>query len=582
MKIAAYEVLDELGRGGMGAVYRVRGPDGREAALKVLVGTDRGRFARFERERRLLASLGESEGFVGLLDAGVSGEKAWLLMPLVPGGTLRQRLMAGPLGVEETIALGEALATALGRAHERGIVHRDMKPENVLFTAQGHPLLADLGLAKHFDRTGVGASQSVALTVSGEVKGTAGYMAPEQLERAASAGPPADVFSLGAVLHECLTGRPAFQGGSVLEVLSRLASGTVPPIGRPGVPAWLEAALARALATDPRARFATGAAFASALRRTVKAPPRRSPLAPLLLGGVLGAGVLAIFVLAPSAATPNKPLALPGKSQRPPPDKAVSSEAKALAARADAELARGDWDAAIADWSKAIELAPGDATFWVNRAGARAGKTDWDGAIADCSKAIELDPGLAMAWAERGYARLHKGDWDGSLADSTRAIELNPRFATAWTNRAEARQMKGDWDGEIADSTKALELNPTLARAWANRGYARGQTGDWDGSLADSTRAIELEPASAKSWLNRGAARGNKGDWNGALADMTKAVELEPTLAAAWTNRGIARLQRNDAAGIADLERSLELGLGGDDAVKVRQFIDDAKKRGLR
>src|SRR5262249_18177337 len=137
VKIGPFEVLGELGRGGMGAVYRVRTPAGRDAALKVLRSADAASFGRFERERGLLASLGEKEGFVGLLEAGASADGAWLLMPLVPGGTLRERLKAGPVGIEERISLGKELAAALGHAHERGIVHRGVKPENVLFTDSG-------------------------------------------------------------------------------------------------------------------------------------------------------------------------------------------------------------------------------------------------------------------------------------------------------------------------------------------------------------------------------------------------------------------------------------------------------------
>jgi tetratricopeptide (TPR) repeat protein len=641
MKIGAYEVLEELGRGGMGAVYRVRGPDGREAAIKVLLGADRERVLRFERERRLLDSLGEAGGFVELLDAGVSGETAWLLMPLVPGGTLRQRLAAGPLGVEETIALGKELATALGRAHERGIVHRDVKPENIIFTARGRPLLADLGLAKHFDRDAPGTSQSVELTARGTLKGTAGYMAPEQVDDAASAGPPADVFALGAVLHECLAGRSAFQGRDLLEVLTKLASGRVEPIGRPDVPAWLEAALVRALAHEPGERFANGAAFAIAL---AGAPgTRRSLLAPIVLAlaVLLAVGVLAL-------ARTGKPVDL----HSPAPAPARSSEARALAARGEEAIAHHDWSAAIADCSKAIELDPTLALAWATRGGARGNAGDWEGEIADSTKAIALDPTLALAWSNRGIGRRHKGDWDGALADCekavellpgfaggwvslgdarlqkhdmagaiadcTRAIELDPGLALAWAERSTVRSEQQDWDGVIADATKAIELDPRLPVAWVNRGRARSYKGDFDGEIADCTKAIELDPKSIQAWENRGQARCNKdkpdfdgaiadftkaieldpgdglvwldrgtarysrGDGDGAIADATRAIELSPARAHSWLVRGIARLQKNDRGGALDVERSLELGLPEEDAASARKALDDARKLGLR
>ncbi len=315
MRIGSYDVLGELGRGGMGVVYRVRAPDGRELALKLLLKVDRGTFARFERERRLLASLGEKEGFVGLLDSGSSAEGAWLLMPLAPGGTLRKKLEAGPLGVEETVALGLQLATALGAAHARGIVHRDVKPENVLFTGgpgAGRALLADLGLARHFDRLAPGGSQSMSLTAHGMVKGTAGYMAPEQLEDPRSVGPPCDVFALGLVLHECLAGRPAYQGDSLLEVFARVRSGVREPHGRRDVPAWLETTLEKALAADPRSRFPDGASLARALGARRPGPRAR---APLLLGTALGALILAASLIVSS----RSPTPAPARVEPAPP-----------------------------------------------------------------------------------------------------------------------------------------------------------------------------------------------------------------------------------------------------------------------
>ena len=565
MRIGGYEVLGEVGRGGMGVVYRVRTPDGREAALKLLVMADAATFARFERERRLLASFGESEGFVELLDSGTSGDGAWLVMPFVPGGTLRQRLEAGPLGVEETIALGKELARALGVAHERGIVHRDVKPENVLFTASGRALLTDLGLAKHFDRLAKGASQSVSLSQHGTFKGTAGYMAPEQLDDARTAGPQADVFALGAVLYECLAGRPAFHGDSVLDVIARMTSGSLERMGRPGVPEWLEAIVVRALAPDPRARFVTGAALARALgsRDAKPTPPRRGAL--LLLGGalVVAAGIV-LGVLGASGGekrAPGKPIVPPARP--PAPSVAPRLSARELVERALAKANAADWDGEMADCNAAIALDPTLASAWANRGVARGNRGDFDGEIADCTRAIELDPELATAYANRAYAHEKKGDREREIADCTKAIELDPKLSQAWANRGVARQNKGDRDGAIADYTRALEIDARLGIAWANRGVARGENGDLDGEIADCTKAIELDPTVATDWQNRGVARLGKGDLDGAIADCTKAIELDPTHAVDWWNRAFARLKKGDWDGvIADSTKAIELDPG--------------------
>src|SRR5581483_116301 len=146
-RLGAHELGEVLGRGAAGTVFRATGPRG-EVAIKLLETRDESALLRFDRERRLLDALGE--GFVPLLEAGFAPEGPYLVMPLVRGGTLRERLARGPLDIEEARALGRALAVALGRAHEKGIVHRDVKPGNVLFTEQGEPLIADLGIAKHF------------------------------------------------------------------------------------------------------------------------------------------------------------------------------------------------------------------------------------------------------------------------------------------------------------------------------------------------------------------------------------------------------------------------------------------------
>ena len=555
----------------MGIVFRARSPGGGEVALKLLARVDAGRTARFARERRLLGSLGETDGFVPLLDAGESGEGPFIVMPYLSGGTLREKLEGEPLGVERTVALGIELARALGAAHARGIVHRDLKPENVLFTAAGRSLVADLGLAKHFDRSAPGASQSVSLSSAGEVRGTAGYMAPEQIGDGKSVGPPADVFALGAILYECLAGRPAFEGTTFLEVLSRTAAPRVEPIGRPGVPRALEAVVRRALASDPLARYSSGASLAKALV-SLDAGPRRGRVA---LAAAAGAVVLVVAGLV-ALASFARPQAAPASFARPPAPPAVGVDP--IVEGQKKELA-GDIDGALADYTRAIDLDPGRALAWVSRGIARDRKHDAEGAIADSTRALELDPTLARAWLNRGIARARAGDADGALADCSRGLELDPKQAFGWANRGAIRGTKGDAAGEISDCSRAIELDPGIADAWANRAIARAATGDDEGAIADSTKAIELDPRRALNWSSRGNAHAHRGEGKEALDDYGRALDLEPGLVTVRFNRGVVRMKSGDLEGAsADFEAVIQLS--PDDAGAWQNLGSVATERG--
>jgi hypothetical protein len=280
----------------MGTVFRARGPRGEAVALKVLATADREKVARFERERRLLGELGAEDGFVPLLDGGNAPEGPFIVMPLLGGGTLRQRLERGPLGTEKTLEIGRALARALGRAHAKGIVHRDLKPENVLFDADDRPLVADLGLAKHFDQPGEASRRGVSLSQQGAFRGTAGYAPPEQTSDAKSAGPASDVFALGAILHECLAGRPAFEAESLLALLSKMARGDHDALGPGEAPAWLAAVIDRALDPDPEARFADGAELLDALESRASGGRRRALVPAIALLALLAVGAALALV----------------------------------------------------------------------------------------------------------------------------------------------------------------------------------------------------------------------------------------------------------------------------------------------
>jgi hypothetical protein len=312
----------------MGAVYRARSPRGEEVALKLLAKTAPEQVARFERERRLLGDLARQGGFVPLLDAGSAPEGPFIVMPLMSGGTLRARLEKGPLGLAATLELGRALALALARAHERGIVHRDMKPENVLFDGAGRPFVADLGIAKHFDRDAAGASRSLSLSQGGTFRGTAGYASPEQATDSKSVGPASDVFALGAILHECLAGKPAFEGGTLVELMTKVASADYERLSPAAAPSWLARVLERALAPDPAARFADGRALLGALSG---AGGRSAARVVPLLAAVTAVSLVAAIVVVARSRGPADPATRPAEAVGP---KRVTDAERARVARA--------------------------------------------------------------------------------------------------------------------------------------------------------------------------------------------------------------------------------------------------------
>ncbi|MGE0706496.1 MAG: protein kinase [Planctomycetota bacterium] len=293
-----YRVVRELARGGMGVVYEVEhAVTGGRYALKTILGEvarleDRARFAQ---EARLAAAI-EHPHVARLHTAELEGELPYLVQDLLRGGDLTARVeRGGPLPEAQAVALVELLAGGVAAAHAKGVLHRDLKPQNVLFDERGAPKITDFGLARRLGST------SLRLTATGELLGTPSYMAPEQVDDARGAGPAADVYALGGILCFALTGHPPFAGGSLWETLDKVLHAPPPDLRREGVSAGLAQLVTRLLDKDPGARpSAAELAELLAAGELRAGPPRRAALALL---GVVGLALTggALLTLRPAA-----------------------------------------------------------------------------------------------------------------------------------------------------------------------------------------------------------------------------------------------------------------------------------------
>lgn len=264
-ELGDFELLEEIGRGGMGVVYRARQRSlGREVAVKVMLrGADApsGDQVRFQGEAEAAARL-DHPNIVPIYETGVVGGWRYFGMKLIEGQTLSRLLADGPMEQIEAARLVMRIARAIQYAHEHGVVHRDLKPANILLDAAGRPYVSDFGLAKR-------DTADPTLTTTGAILGTPSYMAPEQAGSGrGEVGPAADVFSLGAILYALLTGRPPFQGSSpVNTVLALLEQDPPPPrLLERGLDRDLEMIVLRCLQKPPELRYASAAALADDLQ----------------------------------------------------------------------------------------------------------------------------------------------------------------------------------------------------------------------------------------------------------------------------------------------------------------------------
>ncbi len=638
--IGDFELLREIGRGGMGVVYEARQLSlQRSVALKVLTpgaGLEPAAILRFRREAAAAAAL-EHEGIVKVHATGVSGDVHWIAMELVDGAPLNRAGAAlRQRGVAAVVDVVAQVAEALAHAHAKGIVHRDVKPANVLLRANGRAMLTDFGIARDARNPSLTATQGFA--------GTPYYAAPEQLRGGAAADARSDVFSLGTTLYELLTGRLPFAGATTHEVTQSILGreATDPQRLDAALPDDLCAIVLKALEKAPERRYQSAAEFAAdlraflahksvqarrptrieRLRRWVRREPLRATLAGVLLvGGPLLVGSLG-YLLANLDHIRTGELALRARQL----DDALA-EATILQEASRFRDAAATLTQILAD-DPGNEEAIGGLVFchW-HTASRKTATTHLDQALkaldahapivakstpllrlrAEILEVLDRKPeaeqiraGLgpvtgALDHFLMGRAQLARGH-RGERAAFSRAVEYLRRALIASDKQRVTFAFEyAHAAGHVTDRSVAADCEALLSERWADRGLAWFWAGfahqgvDIGKAIACYQKAVALDPTLFLAWDNLGAALANRGEFVAARQAFERGIAAKPKAAGLRRNFGIALINQGEFD-LAEQEFRKVLELDADDvaslvqiaALQRRKRDHDAAEKSLR
>jgi len=571
--LGRYRLVECIGEGGMGEVWKAHDANlDRVVAIKMIRGAldDATARERFRREARVLSRLSHP-GVATVFDFAAQDGSDFLVMEYVAGGTLQTRLEAGPLALDTVLELGVAIADALENAHRNGILHRDLKPGNVMLTDDGQPKILDFGLAVLL----AGGKATGRMTQSGTVVGSLPYMAPEQLFGDAD-DVRADVYALGVMLFEMATGRRPFSKDRPEALMFAIINNSAPSVRslRPDAPPELDRLIAECLNKEPSHRPSTAAAVAETLRRirvgnissapvpvaseairaiavlplrNISQDPAQEYFADGMTEAIISdlAQIRALRVISRTSAMRYKgtTLAIPEIARELNVDAVLEGSAllvgnrvrlsvQLISARADETLWAARYDRELEDvlglqselaetvaHEIAVKLTPREATQLARRG------------------AVNPEAHLEFLRSRHSYFAASPQAVEMGLRHARRALELDPELAPAWSALADChafRALRGmappaeAFAEGTAAALKALELDPSLADAHAALGVIRSHSGDLAGGVSALKRAIELSPGLAPAHDRLGRVLYAYERHPEAIAAMHKAVSLDP------------------------------------------------------
>jgi tetratricopeptide (TPR) repeat protein/predicted Ser/Thr protein kinase len=553
-EISHYRILRKLGAGGMGEVFLAEDSTlGRKVAIKMLserwAGSDQAR-QRLLNEARAAAAL-DHPNICSVYEVGEEGGQVFIVMQYIDGQSLAERIWKRPLPPGDVVDIGLQVAQALEEAHAAGIIHRDIKPQNIIITPRGQVKVLDFGLAKHDRPDAADAETKERLTEAGNVVGTPAFMSPEQW-RGREGDARSDIFSLGVTLYECATGTHAFERGTPIEVGIRVVTDTPrrPSELNLAVPPGLERIIARAMAKDPAARYES---------------------ARLLHSDLLGlqhelAGSSAVSHPVPAASSPTN------ASRRAFRFKAL------IAASAVAVLAAAWFGSSLMRGGR--QATSPEAIVWYTRGTSAIREGAYFQAGKALERALEIDSAFALARVRRAEAYAEIELTDRAREELVQAMALLPdRSSLSSTESlyvdAVAATLSRNFKTAIDKYLQIVDNAPREEKpaAYVDLGRAYEKSENLDRAIEAYVTATQLDPQSAAGFLRSGMLYGRRqalpqahDAWSKAQ-DIYQAMSSQEGLAEVFYQRGslLARIRRLPEAK-EQLERSLELSRSSSNA----------------
>lgn len=612
-----YKITQLLGKGGFGRTYLAQDTDklNERCVVKQLTYQSSDAWMKqkaiqlFEGEAQQLQQLGAHPQIPALLGYFEEGGCLYLVQQFIEGKNLKQFLdYQGPLPGEQIRQILLSLLPVLQYIHERGVVHRDIKPDNIMHLPGSRKyILIDFGVAKPIpDR---------AIEHSGTVIGSPGYAALEQMHEGI-ATPSGDLFGLGvSCFHLMSQVSPSIlsreQGYSWLDSWQDYVSQSLSPS--------LQQVLSRLLQKDASCRYQSAEAAlqdltpplppysqqahipeAPLLTASPPPPPVR-PQSPVeasrsakttLVDSSLNRPTRFVFHIAPKESptalanevrTPTKPklnlgvslllltlgsgigylltLVLPATLPKPQPQlPAPSQQVQSYLHQGDEKFAQGEYQQALRKYAAALQLDPKNDKAHFSSGITQHRLNNHQEALTHYTTAIRLNPQFADAYNNRGLVNSHLGDKPEAIADFTEAIRIDPQHLQAFNNRGTTYADLDDPDAAIADYTQVLQINAQYFKAYFNRGNVHSKLGNLDAAIADYTQVIHINPQYTQAYNNRGIAHFDLGNLDAAIADYTQTLRINPQYAQAYNNRGTAQSALgNQQAALADYTQAIQI-----------------------